>query len=53
MLTNLYIATNTVSMEVANPLDWSFDVHLIEIDDVHTDVVYSNIVLNEIVLQVK
>ena len=29
---NLYIATHTVSMEVANPLDWSFDVHLIELD---------------------
>ena len=53
MPTNLYIATNTVSMEVANPPDWSFDVHLIEIDDVHTDVVYSNIVLDQIVLQAK
>ena len=36
---NSYITTHTVSMEVANPLDWSFDAHLIEIDDVHTDVV--------------
>ena len=40
-------------MEVANPLDWSFDVHLIEIDDVHTGVVYSNIELNGIVLKAK
>ena len=40
-------------MEVANPLDWSFDVHLIEIDDIHSDVVYSNVELNGIVLKVK
>ena len=40
-------------MEMANPLDWSFEVHLIEIDDVHTDVVYSNIELNGIVLKAK
>ena len=40
-------------MEIASPLDWSFDVHLIEIDDVHTDVVYSNIELNGIVLKAK
>ena len=35
-------------MEMANPLDWSFDfdVHLIEIDGIHSDVVYSNIELN-------
>ena len=32
-------------MEMANPLDWSFDVHLIEIDDICTDVEYSNIEL--------
>ena len=48
-----YIASNTVPMEVANPLDWSFEVHLIEIDDIHTDVVYSNIELNGIVLKAK
>ena len=40
-------------MEVANPLNWSFDVYLIEIDDIHTDVVYSNIELNGIVLKAK
>ena len=40
-------------MEIASPLDWSFDVHLIEIDDIHTDVVYSNIELNGIVLKAK
>ena len=40
-------------MEMANPLDWSFDVHLIEMDDVHTDVVYSNIELNGIVSKAK
>ena len=40
-------------MEMANPLDWSFDVHLIEIDDIHTDVVCSNIELNRIVLKGK
>ena len=40
---NSYIATHTVPMEIASPLDWSLDVPLIEIDDVHTDVVYSNI----------
>ena len=40
-------------MEVANPLDWSFDVYLIEIDDVHTGVVYSNIERNGIVLKAK
>ena len=50
---NLYIATHTVSMEVANPLDWSFDVHLIEIDDIHTYVVYSNVELNGTVLKAK
>ena len=48
-----YIATHTVPMEMANPLNWSFDVHLIKIDDVHTDVVYSNIELNGIVLKAK
>ena len=48
---NSYIATHTVPMEVANPLDWSFDVHLIEIDDIHTDVVYSNIELNRFSLK--
>ena len=50
---NSYIASHTVPMEIANPLDWSFDVYLIEIDDVHTDVVYSNIELNGIVLKAK
>ena len=50
---NSYITTHTISMEVANPLDWSFDVHLIELDDVHTDVVYSNVELNGTVLKAK
>ena len=50
---NSYIASHTVPMEMANPLDWSFDVHLIEIDDVHTDVVYSNMELNGVVLKTK
>ena len=40
-------------MEVANPLDWSFDVHLIEIDDIHTDVVHNNVKLNGTVLKAK
>ena len=40
-------------MEMANHLDWSFDVHLIEIDDVHTDVVYSNVELIRIILKGK
>ena len=40
-------------MEMGNPLDWSFDVHLIEIGDVHTDMVYSNIELNGVVLKAK
>ena len=38
---------------MANPLGWSIDVLLIEIDDIHTDVVYSNIELNRIVLKGK
>ena len=41
-----YIAHHTITIQVGEPLDWSFDVHLIKIDDVHTDVVYSNIELN-------
>ena len=40
-------------MEVVNPLDWSFDVHLIELDDVRTDVVCSNVELNGTVLKTK
>ena len=50
---NLYITSHTVPMEIANPLDWSFDVYLLEIDNVHTDVVCSNIELNRIVLKAK
>ena len=50
---NSYIADHTVPIELANPLDWSFDVHLIKIDDVHTDTVYSNRELNDIVLKAK
>ena len=50
---NSYITDHTVPMELVNPLHWSFDVYLIEIDDVHTDVVYSNIKLNGIVLEAK
>ena len=33
-----YITNHTIPIQVSEPLDWSFDVHLIEIDDVHTDV---------------
>ena len=40
-------------MEMANPLDWSFNVHLIEIDGIHTDVVYSNIELHGVILKAK
>ena len=50
---NSYITNHTTSKEVANPLDWSFDVHLIEINDIHTDVIYSNMELNGIVLKAK
>ena len=50
---NLYIVTHAVPMEMAYPLDWSFDMHLIEINDVLTDVVYSNIDFNRIVLKAK
>ena len=48
-----YIVSHTISMKMANPPDWSFDVHLIEIDDIHFNVVYSNIELNGIVLKAK
>ena len=40
-------------MEIAIPLDWSFEVLLIEIDDIHTDVVCSNVELNGVVLKGK
>ena len=50
---NSYIATHTVSMDIANPLDWSFDVHLIELDDIDTNVVHSNVELNGTVLKAK
>ena len=49
----LYIVSHTIPMEMANPPDWSFDVHLIEIDDIHTDIVHSNIEVNGIVLKGK
>ena len=48
-----YITDHVVPIEVSKPVDWSFYVHLIEIDDVHTDVVYSNIELNGTVLKAK
>ena len=47
------IANHTIPVQVGLPLYWSFDVHLIEIDDVHTDVVYSNVELNGIVSKAK
>ena len=50
---NSYIASHTVPIEMANPIDWSFDVHLIEIDNIHTNVVYHNIELNGIILKAK
>ena len=52
-LINSNIADHTVPVELANPLDWSFDVYLIEIDDVHTDVVYSNMNLNGTLMKAK
>ena len=48
-----YIAGHTIPIQVGEPLDWSFDVHLIEIDDVHINVVNSNVELNGIILKVK
>ena len=48
-----YIADHVIPIQVNEPLDWSFDVHLIEINDVHTDVVYSNVELNGTVLKAK
>ena len=48
-----YITNHSIPIQVGEPLDWSFDVHLIEINDMHTDVVYSNIELNGIVLKAK
>ena len=42
-----------IPIQVGEPLDWSFDVHLIEIDDIHTDMVYSNVELNGTVLKAK
>ena len=48
---NTYITDHAVPVEVTKPLDWSFDVYLIEIDDVHTDIIYSNIELNGTVLK--
>ena len=53
MSINSYITIHTVSIEAANPLDWSFDVHLIELYDIHTDVVHSNVELNGTVLKAK
>ena len=50
---NSDIMSHTVAMEMTNPLNWSFDVHLIEIDDVHTDVEKSNTELNGVVLKAK
>ena len=32
-----YITDHVVAIEVGKPLDWSFDVHLIEVHDVHTE----------------
>ena len=48
-----YIANHTIPMELANPLDWSFDMYLIEVGNVHTDVVCSNVELNGTVLKAK
>ena len=36
-----YIADYVIPTQVGEPLDWSFDVCLIVIDDIHTDLVYS------------
>ena len=48
-----HIDDHVISIQVGEPLDWSFDVHLIEIDDIHNDVVHSNIELNGTVLKAK
>ena len=40
-------------MEIGTPLNWSMDLHLIEIDDVQADVVYSNIEVNGVILKAK
>ena len=48
-----YITDHTIPIQVSKPLNCSFDVYLIEIEDAHTDVVYSNIELNGTVLKAK
>ena len=50
---SMYTTDHVIPIQVSEPPDWSFDVHLIEIDDTHTDVVYSNIQLNGTVLKAK
>ena len=47
------ITNQLIPMECNMPSDWSFDIHLIEVDDVYTDVEYSNIDFNGTVLKSK
>ena len=48
-----HITDHTIPIQVGELLGWSFDVYLNEIDEIHTDVVYSNIELNGTVLKAK
>ena len=50
-LIHVCTASHTVQMEVRMPLNWSID--LIEVDDVQSDVVYSNVQLNGVTLKAK
>ena len=50
---SMYITDCVIPIQVGEPLDWSFDMHLIEIDDIHTDVVYNNTELIGTVLKAK
>ena len=48
---DICIASHTIQMEVGAPLNWSID--LIEVNDVQSDIVYSNVQLNGVVLKAK
>ena len=48
---DICIASHTIQMEVGAPLNWSMD--LIEVNDVQSDIVYSNVQLNGVVLKAK
>ena len=53
MAISTYISDHVIPIQDSEPLDWSFDVHLIEINNIHTDMVYSNVQLNGTVLKAK